>query len=106
MGNLGNVRDRPISLDVLDPGIRDTVALLHDAGVHTFESCDGGAGHSFRDPTVKFYGTTAEGWRALAICKEAGLPIKSLERSWDLDDGEPSGPYWKVVFRRILARSS
>ena len=52
-------------------------------------------------PTVKFYGTTAEGWRALAICKEAGLPIKSLERSWDLDDGEPSGPYWKVVFRRI-----
>ena len=83
----------------LDPGIERAVSVLQAANIHTFESCEGGAGHSFMWPTVKFYGTPAEGWRALAVVQELGLPVRSLERSWDLEDGEPSGPYWKLVFR-------
>ena len=54
-------------------GITEAVNRLSDGGIHTFESCDGSTGHSFSEPTVKFYGTQAEGWKALAICKDYGL---------------------------------
>jgi hypothetical protein len=43
------------------------VATLRDAGLHTFESCEGGDGHGYDRPTVKLYGLQAEGWRALAL---------------------------------------
>lgn len=85
----------------LDPGIARAVEVLRSNGVHTFESCQGGEGHSFCWPTVKLYGTMAEGWRALAICKDHGLPVRTLERVWDMEDGEPSGPYWQIVFRAL-----
>lgn len=85
--------------DSLDAGIREIVRALHAGGIDTFESCEGGDGHAFGEPTVKFYGTAAAGWHALAVCKDAGLPVRRLDRSWDLDDGEPSGPYWRLVFR-------
>lgn len=83
----------------LDPGIADTVKALQAAGVHTYESCQGGEGHSYADPTVRFYGSPGEGWRALAVCMELGLPVVHIHRSWDMDAGEPSGPYWELVFR-------
>lgn len=86
----------------LDPGVARAVEVLRAAGVHTYESCEGGEGHSYRQPTVKFYGTHADGWRALAVCKDHGLPVVRLSRVWDLDEGEPSGPYWQVVFRTKL----
>jgi hypothetical protein len=89
----------PLDLSRLDAGIRRAVELLREGGVETFESCEGGWGHSFYRPTVKFYGTTAAGWRALAVCKDSALPVRTLERVWDLEEGEPSGPYWQIVFR-------
>lgn len=85
----------------LDPGIERAVQVLRLAEVHTYESCEGGEGHSYRDPTVRFYGQQAEGWRALAVCKDAGLPVRHISRCWDMDDGEPSGPYWQIEFRRL-----
>jgi hypothetical protein len=36
----------------LDPGIRDAVLLLREAGFKTFTSCEGGRGHSFRHETI------------------------------------------------------
>lgn len=84
----------------LDEGIKHAVLVLRAAGVVTYESCEGGEGHSFPHPTVKFYGTMAEGWRALGVCKNHGLPVRALRRAWDMEDGEPSGPYWEVVFRK------
>ena len=87
--------------DDLDPGIREIVMRLHDAEVHTYESCDGSPGHSYAEPTVRFYGTLGEGWRALVICKDYGFPVRALQRCWDLDDGEPAGPYWQLVFRAV-----
>jgi hypothetical protein len=83
----------------LDPGIEPYVHALIRAGVHTFESCDGSEGHTYRVPTVRFYGNTAEGWRALAICKDHGFPVAQLQRTWAMEDGEPSGPFWQIVFR-------
>ena len=31
----------------LDPGIAGAVAVLREAGVETFESCEGGHGHAY-----------------------------------------------------------
>jgi len=50
----------------LDPGIEQAVVILIAAGVETFESCEGGPGHSFPEPTVKFSGDRSEGYRAVA----------------------------------------
>lgn len=98
-------RSAPV-FDSLDPGIRRAVEVLWAADVHTYESCEGGAGHSYAEPTVRLYGTQAEGWRALAACKDRGLPVRTVQRCWDLDEGEPSGPYWQIAFARAYPISS
>ena len=42
------------TLGGLDPGIERAVNLLREARVETFESCEGGAGHAFPEPTIRF----------------------------------------------------
>ena len=87
-------------LSGLDPGIRQYVECLRAGGVQTFESCEGGPGHAFAEPTVRFYGTPEAGWRAVAVCLAYGLPILALRRVWYvLDLNEPTGPDWEIVFR-------
>src|ERR1700681_2359157 len=77
----------------LDPGIREYVARLRSNGIETFESCQGGPGHAFTEPTIRFYGTPEAGWRAVAVCLAYGLPIMALRRVWYvLDANEPTGP--------------
>ena len=82
----------------LDKGIEQTVLILAAAGVETFESCEGGPGHSFPEPTVRFHGVTGEGFRALGVAIINGLPVSELRRVWDVIDGEPTGPHWELVF--------
>lgn len=89
----------------LDPGIVRAVEILQAADVHTYESCQGGPGHTYADPTIRFYGSAGEGWRALGVCMDHGLPVMHLQRSWDHDDGEPSGPYWQIVFQADLTHT-
>jgi hypothetical protein len=84
----------------LDPGIEKAVRRLQESGIETFESCEGGAGHAFPEPTIRFYGTPEAGWRAVGICFAFGLPILSLRRVWYvLDSNEPTGPHWEITFR-------
>jgi len=82
----------------LDPGISDAVRVLREADVETYESCQGGEGHTYPEPTVRFHGEQSEGFRALAVAMEAGLPIAELRRVWVMQDGEPVGPDWELVF--------
>ena len=84
---------------VFDHGIAGHVATLPAAGVETFESCEGGEGHAFPIPTVRFHGDQAEGLRALSAAVKAGLPVDCLRRYWTLIDGEPIGPSWELTFR-------
>lgn len=87
----------------IDPGIRQAVQQLQEHGIETCESCEGGPGHAYPEPTVAFYGTTEAGWRALAVCLAHGLPVFALRRSWEvLETNEPTGPYWELVFRRRM----
>ena len=89
------LRERP-----LDPRIRRTVEILRSKGVETFESCQGGRGHAFHEPTVRFHGRQGEGFRALAIALQHGLKVTSLRRYYDVLDSEPVGPYWEMTFAR------
>jgi len=50
----------------LDEGIREIVRTLARNHVETFESWEGGTGHAYPEPTVRFEGGSAEGPRAVA----------------------------------------
>jgi hypothetical protein len=89
-----------VSGSALDLGIKYYVETLRASGVETFESCEGGEGHSMPEPTVRFHGQRGEGFRALAIALEHALPVLDLRRYWAIIDGEPTGPYWELTFRQ------
>jgi len=55
---------RPVGLE-LDRGIAKTVERLRAAGVETYESCEGGPGHAYPEPTIAFRGGPYAGWVAL-----------------------------------------
>ena len=83
----------------LDAGIAEAVAVLMEYGVETFESCEGGSGHAYTEPTVRFHGQPSEGFRAYAAAVERGLSVRAVRRTWVVTNGEPTGPYWEMVFR-------
>jgi hypothetical protein len=85
-------------LQGLDEGILPVVQILMENGVETFESCEGGKGHAFYEPTVRFHGNHAEGFRALAIALQHGLRVCELRRYYSIEDGEPVGPHWEMTF--------
>jgi hypothetical protein len=82
----------------LDTGIQMAVQALVAAGVETFESCEGGIGHAYLEPTVRFHGDHAEGLRALSVAMRAALPVRELRRVWPVLDNEPTGPWWELTF--------
>ena len=82
----------------LDPGIKQMVKVLREYGIETFESCQGGEGHSYAEPTVRFHGQREEGFRAFAGATQRGLEVNALRRIWSIEDGEPVGPYWEMTF--------
>lgn len=82
----------------LDRWIGYAVKVLRDAGVETFESCQGGRGHAFPEPTVRFHGGRGEGLRAAAAAMTFGLPVFALRRCWSVEDGELRGPHWELTF--------
>ncbi len=81
----------------LDEGIADAVIILREAGIETFEACEGGSGHSFPEPTIRFHGERSEGFRALAVALQHGLNVADLRRVWRVADGEPVGPSWGLT---------
>lgn len=86
------------ALHHLDKGIERAVMILRDNGVNTVESCEGGPGHAFPDPTIVFSGGKAEGYRALSVALHHGLAVMQLRRVWPVIDYEPTGPYWELTF--------
>lgn len=82
----------------LDEEIQQVVELLNEMKIETYESCQGGKGHSYKEPTVRFHGDRSEGFRALAIVLQHDFPVSSLNRMWNIIDGEPTGPTWELVF--------
>jgi len=82
----------------LDAGIREIVVTLIAAGVETFESCQGGEGYSYPEPTVCFEGSLSEGLRAASVAIAYGLPVSRLRHTWAIRDGMLHGPWWEMTF--------
>ncbi len=82
----------------IDSGIAREVQVLQDSGVETVESCQGGQGHPFPEPTVRFAGDKSEGLRALGVALQNGLRVTALRRVWTIIDGEAVGPIWEMTF--------
>ncbi len=94
----------PFDFENLDPGIRAAVEILRSEGVETFESCQGGDGHAYAEPAVRFHGNHGAGFRALAVAQDYGLPVLYLRRFWSVLEGEPTGPYWELTFSGHVSR--
>jgi hypothetical protein len=97
--------DDNVDYTQLDPGIVHAVRVLRTGGVKTLWSCEGGAGHAYREPTVVLDGDLSEAMRALRIAYEGRLGPYALERVWFLKDGvpDPVGQLdefgrWHIVF--------
>jgi hypothetical protein len=86
--------------DGMDPGIAPFVRALASRGIETFESCQGGDGHTFHSPTIRFHGSEGAGHIAVGIAIELGMPVRSLRRTWDVIDDVVTGPHWELVFCR------
>jgi hypothetical protein len=86
----------------LDPGIHGAVIGLRSAGIETFESCEGGPGHTYPEPTVRFHGNAVEGYRAFAVAVNCGLPVANLRRVWPAIDSELTGPWWEMTFYELV----
>lgn len=100
MVNPLHAQDFEAGLDMaLDPGIRSYVLMLRSEGIETFESCEGGPGHAFPEPTIRFYGNHVEGFRAFTVAMNHGLPVFNIRRVYDVNDGELCGPWWEMTFR-------
>jgi len=82
----------------LDEGIREVVMRLVAGGVETFESCEGGPGHAFPEPTVRFDGQSSDGLRALSVALEYVLPGFRLRCAWRVVDGAVHAPWWVMTF--------
>ena len=81
----------------LDDKIKDAVSILYNEGIETFESCQGGKGHAYPDPTIRFHGNKSEGLKALHIALNNNLNVTTLRRVYDILDGELTGPYWEIT---------
>jgi hypothetical protein len=66
-------------------------------GVQTDQSCEGGKGLTCPFPMVRFAGSKSEGYRAVHIAMIYGYRVWELQRAWYIDDGEITGPLWKLL---------
>ncbi len=89
----------PIDENSLESGIKEYVLFLRANGVETFESCEGGPGHSFPEPTIRFYGDKYEGIKATYLCLANEVPLCQIRRTITVNqDKEVSSPFWEAVF--------
>jgi len=96
--------------DNIDPLILPAVKILNHFGFKTFESCEGGEGHAFPEPTVRFEGTELDLLRAYDICQMMGLPVYETRRVFrkvpvyendNTPQTIPIGVTWETPFNEI-----
>jgi hypothetical protein len=92
------VPDNAFALDHLDRWMRYAVLVLHRGGIRTYESCQGGHGHAFPEPTVRFEGDREDAFRAVTLARSCGLPAHHLRQFWRLNEEGAESPAWELTF--------
>ena len=94
----------------IDELILPAVEILNKHGFKTFASCQGGEGHCFFEPTVRFEGDEFELIRAYDICTIYGLMVSEVRRVFRktplyINDNTPNirqiGETWDKPFNEI-----
>lgn len=92
----------------IDELILPAVLLLNKYGFETFESCQGGPGHCYLDPTVRFEGTEFDMFRAYELCQIHGMNVITAKRVYSKEDvlsevenGESIGEAWSGPFNEL-----
>lgn len=88
----------------LDAGIRFAVRVLHAAGFDTCQSCQGGKGHPYPEPTVEMVagGDDALGFGALNALRSYGLPVAELAIVWPVSGSHPFEKNWRITFTKPM----
>jgi hypothetical protein len=90
------------ALDQMDDGIVEAVVILRDHGIETCQSCEGGPGHSYSEPSIDFLGGPAAGFAAVSVARQHGLPVDALYRVWNVQGDEIFEVVWRLVLRGPL----
>jgi len=96
-----------IQFSHIDDGIKKAVIILRENDFETFASCQGGEGHCYEDPTIRFYGNEFDLIRAWETCTLNGLEVfeaKRVFRKVDLYDKKlnSKGLSWDKPFNEII----
>jgi hypothetical protein len=84
----------------LDEGIRYYVDVLEKEGIETCQSCQGGPGHCYEQPTVDFYAHNVGAiYKVASIATTYGLPWCDIYLAWSNQDHLMNGPSGRIVFR-------
>jgi hypothetical protein len=98
-------------IEGLDLGIAPAVEILNRHGFITFESCQGGEGHCFHEPTVRFFGSEFDLIRAYEVCSCYGLNVYQAKRVYLKEDvymnniseqAMPIGIAWGKPFNELV----
>jgi len=93
----------------IDKGILPAVEILNENGFETFESCVGGEGHAYFEPTVRFLGTEFDLIRAWEVCAAYGLNVVRVNRVYrkvsNLDKNNKLIEAWEQPFNEIIFHS-
>ena len=64
----------------IDTKILPIVQILNEHGFKTFESCEGGEGHAFLEPTIRFEGDEFDIIKACQVCELYGFVVSEGRR--------------------------
>lgn len=80
------------------------VRVLHASGFETCQSCQGGAGHAYHEPTVEMVATSSDalGFGALEALHAYGLPVSGVAINWPVHNGMPFEKNWRITFSRTM----
>ena len=82
----------------LDPGIERAVLFLRQHGFRTYASCEGGEGHAYPKPTVRFNGHYKDLLAAAGLLMYAFFPVSEVRRGYSAVWNELDGPYNEITF--------
>lgn len=103
-GSIRSIMWKRDEYDGIDLGVRFAVKVLHAAGIETCQSCQGGAGHSYPEPSIDLpaRGDDADGFGALAALQAYGLPVFAVHLVWSVRNGVPYEKLWRIVFSSTM----
>lgn len=98
-----------MEIEGLDKLIEPVVILLNKYGFKTFESCQGGKGHCFDSPTVRFEGSEFDLIRAYELCDLHNINVHEAKRTYrktdvyqDVTSGSSIGEIWEPPFNELI----